>query len=94
MSDLFDISKLPYLKDCRPIQISSDDSLKGWINDNVVQAYWIKRGSNPDRDTVAVQLTKGWNKITLKAEQGVGEWGFYCRASNPQGDLRFSVEPK
>jgi len=77
-----------------PLFIGSDDGVKAWVNDSVVREHLIKRGAHPDQETVVVQLRKGWNKIMLKVEQGVGEWGFYCRIPNPQGDLRFALEQK
>jgi hypothetical protein len=77
-----------------PLFIGSDDGVKAWVNDRGVREHSIKRGANPDQDTVLVRLIKGWNKLLLKVEQGVGEWGFYCRIPNPQSDLLFSLEPK
>jgi hypothetical protein len=77
-----------------PLFIGSDDGVKAWVDNHVVCEHSTKRGARPDQDTAVVQLVNGWNKVMLKIEQGVGEWGFYCRIPNPRGDLRFSLEPK
>jgi len=77
-----------------PLFLGTDDGAKVWLNDRVVHERWIKRPPSPDQDTVMVQLARGWNKILVKVEQGWGAWGFYCRIPNPNGDLKFGVEPE
>ncbi|MEK6570298.1 MAG: hypothetical protein AABZ61_02945, partial [Bacteroidota bacterium] len=77
-----------------PLFVGSDDGVKVWLNDRLTHVHWSKRGPSPDQDVVMVKLSKAWNKLLIKVEQGFGAWGFFCRIPNPRNDLIFSFEPK
>ena len=59
--------------------IGSDDSVKVWLNGELVHKHWIARGVTPDEDLVPVTFRKGKNQLVLKIQNGVVGWGFSCR---------------
>jgi hypothetical protein len=61
--------------------IGSDDSVKVWLNGELVHANWVEggRGVVPDNDRVPVTFKKGANQLVLKIQNGGGPWGFSCR---------------
>ena len=60
--------------------IGSDDSVKVWLNGELVHKHWTKRGVTPDEDMVPVTFRKGKNQLVLKIQNGALDWGFSCRA--------------
>ena len=59
---------------------SSDDSIKVWLNGQVVYTNPIDRGrSSPPnyQDTFQISLLKGNNLLMVKVGQGVGGWGMH-----------------
>jgi hypothetical protein len=75
------------------ILLGSDDGVRVWINNALVHSNPAYRGAYPDQDIVPVRLKKGWNKVLVKILQGDGGWGFYFRFADPDGKLKWSVEP-
>ena len=73
--------------------LGSDDGVRLWINDELVHSNAAYRGAYPDQDRVYVRLKKGWNKVLIKILQGAGGWGFYFRAADPNGELRWALKP-
>ncbi|MFQ5865620.1 MAG: tetratricopeptide repeat protein, partial [bacterium] len=75
------------------LRVASDESCKLWLNDELVwQAY--RRGDAPlDNDIITVMLRPGDNKLLIKVTNSLGEWGFYFRVTDEQGngfpDLEF-----
>lgn len=67
------------------IDVGSDDSVKVWLNDELVHDNLVARGHQPFEDQVPVQLQDGWNHLMLKIVQGGGGWGFSCRIQAPEG---------
>jgi hypothetical protein len=59
--------------------IGSDDSVKVWLNGQLVHQNWVLRGVWPDNDRVPVQFRRGQNQLVLKIQNGGGAWGFSCR---------------
>ncbi len=61
--------------------IGSDDSVKVWLNGELVHEHWEEngRGAVPDNDRVPVTFKKGKNQLVLKIQNGGGPWGFCCR---------------
>ena len=61
--------------------IGSDDSVKVWLNGELVHEHWEEngRGAVPDNDRVPVTFKKGMNHLVLKIQNGGGPWGFCCR---------------
>jgi hypothetical protein len=66
--------------------IGSDDSVKVWLNGELVHKHWTKRGLTPDEDLVPVTFRKGRNQLVLKIQNGALDWGLSCRV------LKLSVE--
>jgi hypothetical protein len=61
--------------------IGSDDSVKVWLNGQLVHEHWetVGRGAVADNDRVPVTFKKGPNLLVLKIQNGGGPWGFACR---------------
>lgn len=59
--------------------IGSDDSVKVWLNGELVHENWTVRGTAIDNDRVQVTFKKGINQIMLKVQNRGGPWGFCCR---------------
>ena len=56
-------------------EIGSDDGVKVWINHLLVHQNDQERGHEQGQDVVEVHLNKGWNRVLMKVNQGVGAWG-------------------
>jgi len=67
------------------LEFGSDDGLKAWLNDAVVDASNVQRGLAPRSDTAKANLKEGWNVLLLKVTNRSGGWGFCCRISQPDG---------
>ncbi len=60
--------------------IGSDDSVKVWLNGELVHENWTVRSTAIDNDRVPVAFKKGMNQIVIKVQNnGGGDWGFCCR---------------
>jgi hypothetical protein len=59
--------------------IGSDDSVKVWLNGQLVHKNLVTRGVIPDNDRVPVTFKKGRNQLVLKILNCGGSWGFACR---------------
>jgi hypothetical protein len=73
--------------------VGSDDGVRVWLNGSLVHSNAAYRAAVPDEDRVRVHLKQGWNACLLKDIQGAGGWGFFLRFADPEGKLRWSVEP-
>lgn len=64
--------------------IGSDDSVRFWLNGELVWSNPATRGAWPDQDDVdPVFVPRGWNKILLRvSDNNAGDWGFYFRATD------------
>ena len=67
------------------LEIGSDDGVKVWLNDKVVDANNVIRPCTPGEDKVKVMLNHGVNRLLLKVTQGGGEWSACCRVRAPDG---------
>ena len=67
--------------------IGSDDSVKVWLNGELVHKNLVTRGVMPDNDRVPVTFKKGKNQLVLKILNCGGSWGFACRllSTEPAG---------
>jgi len=74
--------------------IGSDDGVRIWLNKELIHTNPAYRGAYPDQDKIPVTLEKGWNRLLVKVLQGGGGWGYYMRFIDPEGVLRWSVEPQ
>ena len=68
-------------------EIGSDDGVKVWINHRLVHQNDQERGHEQGQDVVAVHLDKGWNRILMKVNQGVGDWGASLAISDLDREL-------
>ena len=59
--------------------IGADDSLKVWLNGELIHQMWTTRGVVLDNDLVPVTFKKGKNQLVLKIQNAGGAWGFSCR---------------
>jgi hypothetical protein len=59
--------------------IGSDDSIKVWLNGELVHKNFVTRGVMSDSDCVPVTFKKGRNQLVLKIINYGGPWGFACR---------------
>ena len=61
--------------------VSSDDSVKVWLNGEVVHTNAVNRGrggADSFQDTVAVDLVAGDNLLLIKVSERGGGWGMYA----------------
>ena len=63
------------------IGVSSDDSVKVWLNGEVVHTNAVNRGrggAGSFQDSFAVNLVKGDNILMIKVSERGGGWGMYA----------------
>jgi hypothetical protein len=76
------------------MRFSSDDAAIVWFNGRQVWRHDGPRGVHWDSDVVPVNLPAGETRILVKVYNGVGQWGFVMRFTDPAGHpldgLRFS----
>lgn len=72
--------------------IGSDDSVRCWINDEIVWSNPSIRGLSPNQDHVAATLKKGWNKVLLKVANNEGEWGFFFQIVDVDNQFLWDLE--
>ena len=66
--------------------VSSDDSVKVWLNGEEVHNNPVNRGrggADSFQDTVAVNLVKGDNLLLIKVSERGGGWGMYAGINAP-----------
>ncbi|MEM2878548.1 MAG: glucoamylase family protein [Candidatus Hadarchaeales archaeon] len=62
------------------LRVGSDDSIKVWINDELVHENHALRSATKDQDVIeGIRLQAGFNKILVKVCNESGGWGFYLR---------------
>jgi hypothetical protein len=59
--------------------VGSSDSVKVWLNGELVHENWTSRGLEIDDDRVAVTFKRGMNQLVLKIQNRGGRWGFCCQ---------------
>ena len=68
------------------IGVSSDDSVKVWLNGEVVHTNAVNRGrggATSFQDSFAVNLVKGDNILMIKVSERGGGWGMYAGINVP-----------
>jgi hypothetical protein len=65
--------------------IGSDSGVKVFFNGLMVHRNRVDRGLTRDSDRVPVMLVKGWNRLLVKVDQGIDDWGFSARLSTLDG---------
>lgn len=74
--------------------MGSDDSIRFWLNDELVWSNPANRGYGADQDRPdPLFVHQGWNKILLRVSNDAGLWGFSLRVTDQDHgidpDLRF-----
>ncbi|MFA0733420.1 MAG: hypothetical protein BKPUNTRY_002990 [Candidatus Fervidibacter sp.] len=68
------------------LRIGSDDSVKVWLNGQLVHQFGGMRALTVDQDRVRARLRKGVNRLLLKVTQSGGGWEFCVRLVDLQGN--------
>lgn len=66
-----------------PVSLGSDDSIKVFLNGQVVHSENTSRPAAPDQAQVTLKLKPGKNQLLLKTGNGVGEFAFYFAPKAP-----------
>ncbi|MFH1940615.1 MAG: tetratricopeptide repeat protein [bacterium] len=67
-------------------RLGTDESVKLWLNNALVWRFNRYRGAIFDDDIFQATLKPGLNKILIKVCNRLGEWGFYFRVTDEQGN--------
>lgn len=75
------------------LSLGSNDSIKVWVNGNLVHDNPSARGAAPDQDKVKVDLKEGENTLLLKVVNHGADYAFYFRRGTEQvGEVPFEIE--
>ncbi|MCH2104367.1 MAG: terpene cyclase/mutase family protein [Planctomycetes bacterium] len=84
-----------------PVTLGSDDSLRIWLNGEIIHEFIGGRGLNIAEDEVTLPLKAGKNHILVKVVQSGGAWGFGARSVDylhtgdrlrAQGDINEAID--
>lgn len=67
------------------LRVGSDESLKVWLNGQLLLAHDRQRPLSHDQSVSHAMLRKGWNAILVKVGEQTGSWGFRARLTKPEG---------
>ncbi|MHC4743009.1 MAG: hypothetical protein ACYS8Z_13925 [Planctomycetota bacterium] len=59
--------------------IGSNDSVKVWLNGELIHEKWTSRDLEIDSDYVEATFKPGMNQLVLKIQNQTGQWGFCCQ---------------
>ena len=65
------------------MRVGSDDSIKVWLNSEVVHKKAIARGTTGFQDEFTVNLKAGSNLLLVKVNEIAGHWGMYVGIEDP-----------
>ena len=71
----------------------SDDSILVRVGGEEVWYKHAQRGVKLDEDCFSAWLNEGWNEVFLKVANRVATWGFCLRVLDPEGSLKFALQP-
>lgn len=74
--------------------IGADDQVAVWINGTEIHRNNNRGGARPDEETVPCRLRAGWNQVLCRIGQNGGNWALYVRFNDPDGSLRYALNPK
>lgn len=66
--------------------LGSDDGIEVWLNGSLVYASFSLRPAVPDSIMAPISLRQGWNRLLLKVDNEKGDWGFYVRIRDSNGN--------
>jgi hypothetical protein len=64
----------------------SDDALRVWVNGTLVTQALELRPARPDQDATEIELNAGINRLFVEVSQATGDWGFYARLEDLDGN--------
>ena len=64
------------VKAALPVELGSDDSIKIWLNEQLVLDKKVKRGVAAGQEKLTLQLAEGENRLLLKVANASGGYGF------------------
>ncbi len=67
------------------LKIGSDDSIKLWINGELVYAHNTVRGLAPGQHQAQARLSAGWNHVLVKLPQHTAGCGFWIEIALSEG---------
>ena len=78
-----------------PAKVGSDDSVKVWLNGEVVHTNAVNRGAGDFQDDFKVNLVAGPNVLLVKVSERGGGWSLFAGVGGTWtiGDTFVSVEP-
>ena len=78
-----------------PAKVGSDDSVKVWLNGEVVHTNAVNRGAGDFQDDFKVNLVAGPNILMVKVSERGGGWSLFAGVGGVWtiGDTFVSVEP-
>ena len=78
-----------------PAKVGSDDSVKVWLNGEVVHTNAVNRGAGDFQDDFKVNLVAGPNILMVKVSERGGGWSLFAGVGGvwSLGDTFVSVEP-
>ncbi len=78
-----------------PAKVGSDDSVKVWLNGEVVHTNAVNRGAGDFQDDFKVNLMAGPNVLLVKVSERGGGWSLFAGVGGVWtiGDTYVSVEP-
>ncbi|MCY4569753.1 MAG: hypothetical protein OXD49_15770 [Candidatus Poribacteria bacterium] len=78
-----------------PAKVGSDDSVKVWLNGEVVHTNAVNRGAGDFQDDFKVNLVAGPNVLLVKVSERGGGWSLFAGVGGvwSLGDSFVSVEP-
>ena len=79
-----------------PMKVGSDDSIKVWLNGEVVHTNAINRGAGDFQDDFKVNLVAGGNVLLVKVSERGGGWSMFVGVGGTwdiRQDTFVSVEP-
>lgn len=74
------------------MHVGSDDSIKVWLNGEVVWTNAVNRGASDYQENFPVELRKGDNPLLVKVGECGGGWSMFVGFSEEDSDLDFNLK--
>ena len=68
------------------IRLGTDSAVKLWLNDKEVFRMNVVREAIIDDNVLHVHLNTGLNTFLIKVCNRIGEWGYYFRITDDEGN--------
>jgi len=75
------------------MKVGSDNSVKVWLNGEVVHKNAVNRGASDFQDTFKVDLKQGLNPLLVKSSERGGGWSVFVGIDGDPGVQVVAVEP-